>query len=109
MVIEIDNEQDFQDKVVNGQGYLLVAYTATWCGPCRAMEPIVENEASRYENKLTLVEIDIDMIDSEVLAKHRVRATPTYHLFLNGEIIDKQVGGIPSDGFKRFLSKNIPY
>jgi thioredoxin 1 len=104
--IEIRKAQDFQDRVENGKGYFLVEYYATWCGVSHSMR-VRTSAVDSYRDFLTLVKVDIDMVDSEVLEKHGVDVTPTYQIFQNGEILDEQIGGISTEGFARFLSRNI--
>lgn len=105
--IVISKAQDFQDRVENGKGYFLVEYSATWCGVSHSMKARTSGAIGHYGDFLTLVKVDIDMVDSEVLEKHGVDVTPTYQIFQNGEILDEQIGGIPTEGFARFLSRNI--
>lgn|SRR6266508_854066 len=70
---------------------VLADFSATWCGPCKAMAPVVERLAARFAGKAEIVKVDIDRA-SELAAAHGVRSVPTFLLFANGQVAERVIG-----------------
>lgn len=87
------NSQQFNE--LKTQDTLLVAdFSATWCGPCKALAPILDEVSSEFAGKANIVKIDVD--ESEDLAiEFGIRSVPTVLFFKGGEIVDKFVGLMP--------------
>lgn len=81
---------DFND-IINSSKPTLVDFFATWCGPCRAQAPILEQVKSQVGDKATVVKIDIDR-NREVAARYNVQSVPTLIVFKNGEPLWRAVG-----------------
>lgn len=81
---------DFND-IINSSKPTLVDFFATWCGPCRAQAPILEQVKSQVGDKATVVKIDIDR-NREVAARYNVQSVPTLIVFKNGEPLWRTVG-----------------
>lgn len=73
---------------------VVVDFWATWCGPCRALAPTVEEIAAEYEGKAVVVKCNVDECD-EVTSQYPVRNIPTLLFFKNGELVDRLVGAVP--------------
>lgn len=82
----ITSEAEFQEKVLNSTGLVVVDCFATWCGPCRAIAPRVA-DLSREYTEAKFYQIDVDQL-SGVAADLGVRAMPTFILFKNGQRIE---------------------
>ena len=82
---------NFKSEVLDSQVPVLVDFTATWCGPCKALAPIVEKVADDYEGKVKVGKLDIDA-NSEMTKKYGVRSVPTILIFKGGEKIGQYVG-----------------
>ena len=70
---------------------VLVDFYADWCGPCRAMEPVVEQIASELEGKVLVGKLDTDA-NQEIAIRYGVMSIPTLGLFRNGKLVDRKVG-----------------
>jgi thioredoxin 1 len=85
------NDLNFDEEVLKSDKPVLVDFTATWCGPCRALSPIVDQIAEELEGKVKVGKLDVD--DSPGTAgKYGVRGVPTLMVFRNGERAAQHVG-----------------
>lgn len=84
-------DQSFEAEVLKSPLPVLVAFNATWCGPCRAQAPIIEKVADDYCGKVKVVTIDIDE-STEVTRKYSVRSVPMCMVFQGGQKIGIQAG-----------------
>ncbi len=80
----------------------LVDYFATWCGPCHAMNPIIEDVEKEYTGKLKLSKVDVDQ-NQDQAAQFGVMSIPTYIVLKNGKELDRKVGALTKDKFKTWL------
>ncbi|KAL3470910.1 thioredoxin-like protein [Aspergillus californicus] len=92
-VIPIVSAAEFREKVTDAKGAVVVDCFATWCGPCKAIAPKVEEFAKQYTD-VKFYQIDVDEL-SDVAAELGVRAMPTFMLFKDGEKISDVVGANP--------------
>ena len=84
-------------EVINTDMPVLVDFWATWCGPCRALAPIIEELAQEYEGKAVVGKCNVD--DCEDLPMNfGIRSIPTLLFFKNGQLVDKLVGAAPKAG-----------
>lgn len=85
------NEADFQHEVLESTTPVLVDFTATWCGPCKMVDPIVRQLAEEWSGTVRILKMDADANPS-VLATYGVMSIPTLLLFKNGEVAERTVG-----------------
>lgn len=81
----------FAEQVLGSQTPVLVKFEAEWCGPCKAMKPMVDEIANEYAGRLTVVTVDIEE-NQQTTYRLGVRAVPTVVLFKNGEVFAQKVG-----------------
>jgi len=87
-------EANFAAEVLNAKMPVLVDLWATWCGPCKMIEPTIEEIAREYNGKLKVAKLNVD--DNQQLAtKYGVRSIPTLLLFQNGKVKDQIIGALP--------------
>ncbi len=84
-------EATFHAEVLDADQPVLVDFWATWCGPCVAMAPLLDNLAVAYEGRAKVVKVDVDK-NPDTAARYGVRAMPTLLLFKGGEVVDNLVG-----------------
>lgn len=95
----------FEAEVLKSSLPVLVDFTAIWCGPCKMLEPVVQQLSQDWAGKVKFVKMDVD--DNSTLAvKYGVMGVPTLILFVNGAPVQRLSGYQPKD---RIISKFDPY
>ena len=88
------NDQDFRREVLEAEGPVLVDFTATWCGPCRALTPALEALASEYKGRVKVTKLDVDA-NQETPQQYGIRSMPTLLFFKQGKVVGQIVGAVP--------------
>lgn len=89
-IMEIKSMEQFEQEVKKEEGIVLIDFYATWCMPCKAMSPILEEIAKEYE-EVKVVKVDVDK-NEELAIQHNVMSIPTILIMKNGEVIKTFVG-----------------
>jgi len=103
-IIQVSRD-NFALEVKQSQALVLVDFWAEWCGPCKAMSPLLDELAEAHVNKLKIVKVNVDE-NQDLAAEYGIRAIPTLFLFKNGEIKEQLVGLLSGRDLK---SKLAPY
>lgn len=98
-------DQSFSTEISNG--YVLVDFWAEWCGPCRAIAPIIEELSNKYVGKLKFAKLNIDE-NPVTTSSFGIMSIPLCILFKDGQPIDSLLGAKPKPFFEELLKKNIP-
>ncbi len=88
------NENNFQEEVLESELPVLVDFWAAWCGPCRAMSPLIDEIAEEFNDKVKVAKVNVDD-NQEVASKYEILSIPTFIIFDKGEPAKKFIGSLP--------------
>ncbi len=97
------NDLNFDSEVIKSGETVLVDFTATWCGPCKQLAPIVEQVAQELKGSLKVGKVDIDQ-SPLTASKYGIRSVPTLMLFKNGERTATHTGAVPKPALLKFIN-----
>jgi thioredoxin 1 len=89
-VIQAD-DTNFDNEVMQADGPVLVDFTATWCGPCKKLEPVISEIANEYDSRLKVVKVNVDAAPG-IAARFGVMSVPTLIIFQGGTVKDQVLG-----------------
>lgn len=104
--LKIATDQNFEKEVLKGARPAIVDFWATWCAPCRALAPVIEEVASQYAGQVDVYKMDVDS-NQETPARFGIRGIPTVILFKGGQAIDQVVGAVPKAQIESLLKKAL--
>ena len=87
------NDNDFEAQVLKATGPVVVDFWAEWCGPCKAMSPLVDELAGEIGASVKVVKVNIDE-SPNAPTKYGVRGIPTFMIFKDGKVVDTKVGSM---------------
>jgi len=92
--------------VINADRLVLVDFFATWCGPCKAMHPVLEQLKKQLGDRLRIIKVDVDKHQS-VAYQYQVQAVPTLMLFRRGQMLWRQSGALPLQQLQAIVSQEL--
>jgi thioredoxin 1 len=102
MPVIVANDQSFEQEVLKSRLPVVVDFWASWCGPCLAAAPVIEELAAQYEGKVKVVKVSTE--ESQVQpGKYGVAAIPTVILFRDGKEVARQVGFAGKEGYEKLM------
>lgn len=100
------SDNSFETEVINAKIPVLVDFWAQWCGPCKAIAPILDDLAQKYVGKIKIVKLDVDS-NPATPPKFGVRGIPTLILFKDGQVQATQVGLVSKAELSSFIDSNL--
>lgn len=94
----------FEETVIKSDLPVLLDFWAPWCGPCRAVGPVVDELATEFAGKILIVKINVDE-NPATSSRYQVRSIPTLLFFKNGEVVEQISGAVGKDAIKDVFTK----
>jgi thioredoxin 1 len=95
-------EQNYDEALIAAEGLVMVDFWAEWCGPCRAVAPVLEKVAEESEGRVTLMKVNIDE-NPGLAARYEIRSIPTILFVKDGTVVDRVVGAAPRATFQKIV------
>lgn len=99
-------DSTFEQTVLKSEQPVMVDFWATWCSPCRALAPVVDEIAQAYSGKAKVYKMDVDRNNATPI-RYGVRGIPTLLIFKDGKVQEQIVGNVPKDKIQKALDKLV--
>lgn len=99
-------DEDFEKEILKSLKPCLVDFWAEWCGPCRAISPLVNELAEKYSDKIKFAKMNVDE-NPKIPSQYGIRSIPSLLLFKDGKVIDQIVGAVPKTQIEALLQKSL--
>jgi len=96
--------RNFDKEVLNSEIPVLVEFWASWCPPCKVMEPILHRLEIEYEGRMKIVTINVDQ-NPRIAFRYQIKGLPTFMIFKNGKIIYRSVAAKSETQLRRIIEK----
>lgn len=99
-------DSTFEQEVLKADIPVLVDFWAPWCGPCKAVAPVVEDLSKEYEGRLKVVKLNTDE-NPKTSQAYKIRGIPSLFLFKGGQVIEEVVGAVPKSTLSKAIDKHV--
>lgn len=103
-MIEKINKKKYEEVIKEGN--VIVDFSATWCGPCQMLAPVLEELSDEYAENVKFYNVDTDE-NIELATSLNIEGVPTVNFYKNGEIVNTSVGFLPKANMKKWIDSNI--
>lgn len=103
MAVQV-TDATFEANVLKSALPVLIDFWAPWCGPCRAMGPVIDELAAEYEGKVVIAKMNVDE-NPATPSKYGIRAIPTLILFKDGEVVEQITGAVSKSSIKDMITQ----
>ncbi|HTG54152.1 MAG TPA: thioredoxin [Gemmatimonadaceae bacterium] len=100
------SDTDFETEIEKHDGLALVDFWATWCGPCRMVQPIVEQLAAEYAGKAKVAKLNVDE-NVRTTTRYNVRSIPAILFFKGGKVVDSVIGAVPKGTIESKIQQHL--
>ena len=97
-------DQSFNKEVVQADIPVLIDFWAVWCGPCKAIAPVIEEIAVEYDGKVKVGKLDVDQ-NQKTAMQYGVRSIPTILIIKSGEVVSQIIGAVPKENIIKALDE----
>lgn len=104
--IKVVTDDSFEADVIGASQLVLVDFWAPWCGPCKALAPVLDEIADEYDGKVTIAKINVDEND-QTPPKYGIRGIPTMLLFKDGAVEATKMGALSKAELSAFIDSNL--
>jgi thioredoxin 1 len=105
MALEL-TDTNFQDKVISSDKLTIVDFWAEWCGPCRAIGPVIEELSKEYDGKINVGKVNVDH-NPQLSINYGITSIPAILFIKGGKVVDKLVGAQPKSNFVKKIESHI--
>ncbi|QHS58280.1 thioredoxin [Chitinophaga agri] len=99
-------DSNFQTEVLNSDKLSVIDFWAEWCGPCRAIGPVIEELSKDYAGKVNIGKVNVDQ-NPELSINYGITSIPAILFIKNGQVVDKQVGAAPKSVLEKKIQGNL--
>jgi len=102
----VATDDNFEGEVLKSDKPVLIDFWAPWCGPCKAIGPVVEELAEKFKDSVKIMKLNVDE-NQKTAVKYGVRSIPTLILFKDGKVLDTLIGLVPKERLEDFVKKSL--
>jgi thioredoxin 1 len=102
----VATDDNFEGEVLKSDKPVLIDFWAPWCGPCKAIGPIVEELAGKFQDTVKMMKLNVDE-NQKTAVNYGVRSIPTLILFKEGKVLDTLIGLVPRERLEDFVKKSL--
>jgi thioredoxin 1 len=102
----VATDDNFEGEVLKSDKPVLIDFWAPWCGPCKAIGPIVEELAEQLKDSVKIMKLNVDE-NQKIAINYGVRSIPTLILFKDGKVLDTLIGLVPKERLESFVKKSL--
>jgi len=102
----VATDDNFEGEVLKSDKPVLIDFWASWCGPCKAIGPVVEELAEKFKDSVKIMKLNVDE-NQKTAVNYGVRSIPTLILFKDGKVLDTLIGLVPKERLEDFVKKSL--